>query len=68
MAGRASIWRRCGMRLRDQTQDSPSAEAVARQPKKGGNPYRQQLSRIFPEPDIYDYYEAADLDLGFSKL
>ncbi|WP_283113811.1 hypothetical protein [Neisseria elongata] len=56
------------MRLRDQTQDSPSAEAVARQPKKGGNPYRQQLSRIFPEPDIYDYYEAADLDLGFSKL
>ena len=44
----AALW----YAVRAQTQDSPSAESDAQQPKKGGNPYRQQLSRIFPEPDI----------------
>ena len=35
-------------------------------PKQGGNPYRQQLSKIFSRTRYYDYYEAADL--GISKL
>ena len=34
--------------VREQTQDNQSVEADAQQPKKGGNPYRQQFPRIFP--------------------
>ena len=45
--------------VRAQTQDSPSAEPDAQQPKKGGNPYRQQLSKIFSRTRYYDYHEAA---------
>ena len=58
----AALW----YAVRDQTQDNQSAEPDAQQPKKRGNPYRQQLTHIFPRADYYDYYEAADL--GLSKL
>ena len=58
----AALW----YAVREQTQDNPSEEPDAQRPKKGGNPYRQQLSRIFSRTRYYDYYEAADLE--FSKL
>ena len=54
----AALW----YAVRAQTPD----ESDAQQPKQGGNPYRQQLSRIFSRTRYYDYHEAADL--GFSKL
>ena len=47
--------------MRAQTPDGQPDESDAQQPKKGGNPYRQQLSRIFSRTRYYDYYEAADL-------
>ena len=58
----AALW----YAVRAQTPDGQPDESDAQQPKKGGNPYRQQLSRIFSRTRYYDYHEAADL--GFSKL
>ena len=58
----AALW----YAVRAQTPDGQPDESDAQQPKKGGNPYRQQLSKIFSRTRYYDYYEAADL--GFSKL
>ena len=58
----AALW----YAVRAQTQDNQSAESDTQQPKKGGNPYRQQLSSIFSRTRYYDYHEATDL--GFSKL
>ena len=43
------------------------AQTPDKQPKKRGNPYRQQLTRLFSRASYYyDYYEAANL--GLSKL
>ena len=42
----AALW----YAVRAQTQDNHSVESDAQQPKKGGNPYRQQLTHIFPMP------------------
>jgi hypothetical protein len=39
----AALW----YAVREQTQDNQSAESDAQQPKKGGNPYRQQLTPTF---------------------
>ena len=44
----AALW----YAVREQTQDNQSVEADAQQPKKGGNPYRQQLSKIFSRTRI----------------
>ena len=51
----AALW----YAVRAQTQDNHSAESDAQQPKQGGNPYRQQLSKIFSRTRYYDYHEAA---------
>ena len=53
----AALW----YAVRAQTPDGQPDETDAQQPKQGGNPYRQQLSRIFSRTRYYDYYEAADL-------
>ena len=53
----AALW----YAVRAQTPDGQPDESDAQQPKKGGNPYRQQLSKIFSRTRYYDYYEAADL-------
>ena len=58
----AALW----YAVRTQTPDGQPDESDAQQPKKGGNPYRQQLSSIFSRTRYYDYHEATDL--GFSKL
>ena len=55
----AALW----YAVRAQTPDEQSDETDAQQPKQGGNPYRQQLSRIFSRTRYYDYYEAADLGI-----
>ena len=51
--------------VRAQTPDEQPDETDTQQPKQGGNPYRQQLSRIFSRTRYYDYHETADL--GISK-
>ena len=53
----AALW----YAVRAQTPDGQPDEPDAQQSKKGGNPYRQQLSSIFSRTRYYDYYEAADL-------
>lgn len=53
----AALW----YAVRAQTPDEQPDESDAQQPKQGGNPYRQQLSKIFSRTRYYDYYEAADL-------
>ena len=59
----AALW----YAVRTQTPDKQPSEPDAQQPKKGGNPYRQQLTRLFSRASYYyDYYEAANL--GLSKL
>ena len=42
----AALW----YAVHTQMPDGQPDESDAQQPKKGGNPYRQQLSRVFPEP------------------
>ena len=59
----AALW----YAVRAQTPDKQPSEPDAQQPKKRGNPYRQQLTRLFSRASYYyDYYEAANL--GLSKL
>ena len=42
----AALW----YAVRAQTPDGQPNETDAQQPKKGGNPYRRQLTHIFPMP------------------
>ena len=55
----AALW----YAVRAQTPDVQSDETDTQQLKQGGNPYRQQLSKIFSRTRYYDYYEAADLGI-----
>jgi len=54
--------------VRAQTPDKQPDKSDAQQPKKGGNPYRQQLSRIFSRTRYYDYHEAAGWGLASCSL
>ena len=53
----AALW----YAVRAETPDGSRTKPTRNSLKKGGNPYRQQLSRIFSRTRYYDYYEAADL-------